>query len=76
MYKRRKKKRLKYVRLPDTAYSKYVHIKCNKCREVQKIYTNDKSIYTKEVRENFVCWRCSGSGKDGWYVRLKKAGLI
>ena len=76
MYKKRKKKRKQYVRLPKDAYSKHINIECSICGRVQKIYTSDRSLYTEKVLREYVCWRCKDSGKDGWYVRLKKAGLI
>ena len=43
---KKKKKGIPYVRLPKEAYAQYEHIKCSKCKEVQVVRVNDKSIYT------------------------------
>ncbi len=39
-------------------HRKFVHLKCNKCKQIKQIHVNDKSIYTDEVKKNYVCILC------------------
>ena len=36
----------------------FVYLKCNRCKQVKQIHVNDKSIYTDEVRKNYICILC------------------
>ncbi len=36
----------------------FVHLKCIWCGKIEHIHTNDKSIYTEEVRKKFICLIC------------------
>ena len=36
----------------------FVYLKCNCCGKIRTIHTQDKSIYTDEVKKNFICIFC------------------
>jgi len=36
----------------------YVYMICKKCKEKRCIKVNDESIYTDEVKKNYVCLLC------------------
>ena len=36
----------------------FIIMTCNKCKKEFKIRVNDKSIYTKEIIENYICLIC------------------
>jgi len=57
-----KKKGMAYVRLPKSAYGKYLILKCCDCKSKHKIHVNHnwKEIYTKKVISTWKCWRCRG----------------
>ena len=48
----------KYIRLPKDAYGDYLMIKCSICGRVQRVRVNDKQIYTAEILNKYICWRC------------------
>jgi len=54
----KKKMRIAKDVLGKGKHRKFVHLKCNVCKEVRTIHVNNKSIYTDEVKKNFVCILC------------------
>lgn len=50
--------------------SMYVEIPCTKCQRVIKIRTNQKEIYTAEVRNTFICMQCTNppKHKSSWQL--------
>lgn len=36
----------------------FVYLICKKCKEERRIHTNNKEVYTEEVRKNFICITC------------------
>jgi len=57
-FKAKKKKRIDFYKDSKNLDKQNIKIKCTKCKRTQKITVNDLSIYTEEVINNFICWRC------------------
>jgi len=36
----------------------FVYLKCQRCGEIRRIHTQNKEIYTDEVRKRFICIFC------------------
>jgi len=56
-------KRKKQIRktLEDAGLScrgKSVRVTCSRCGKIRSITTNDISIYTEEIRNNYICLFC------------------
>jgi len=58
-FKAKKKKRINFYKKPENIKATSIKIKCTKCKRIQKITVNDLSVYTEEIINTFVCWRCS-----------------
>ena len=53
-----KKRKVGRPKKSETETESMVYLKCKKCKTIREIHTNDPSIYTDEVRENFLCIFC------------------
>lgn len=54
----KKKMRIAKEILGKGKHRDFVYLKCNKCRQIKQIHVNDKSIYTDEVKKNYICILC------------------
>jgi len=41
----------------------FVYIKCIRCGEEKTIHTQNKELYTEEIKKNFICVTCKGGIK-------------
>ncbi len=52
------KRKVGRPRKEETETDSMVYLKCKKCKKLREIHTNDPTIYTSEVRANFLCIFC------------------
>ena len=42
-----------------------IHLTCKICGNTDELNVNDPSIYTEEVKKNYMCWKCKPSKAKG-----------